>query len=121
MVEVPLPFPPKRLRADETGKSRNAADLLPIVPQRNPRLLRPTAAEPVDHNGGIHRTGARSADTDDLESRLIEQPVECPPGKGTMRPASLQSEGDLPAFKVWGICHLPVFGHAASFRHSAWR
>ena len=42
---------------------------------------------------GVHRAGAGSADGDDLESRLLQQPVEHAPGEGTVRAAALKRDG----------------------------
>src|ERR1700730_6142732 len=95
-LQVPRARRARHRRWCEAGIAREAAHVLPVVRERLSRFGSAAAPQPIGQNAGVHRAGARSADTNDLESWLLQQPVEHAPSERAVRAATLQGDGKAP-------------------------
>jgi len=88
-------------------------DLRPDMGQILTRSLAPAPAGPAGQarrqSRPVQRPGRSAADAPDLDSRLVQQPIQNTPGKGAMRAAALQGQVD------------PLHFHAARSRRSRQR
>jgi hypothetical protein len=95
------------------GRFRNA---LPICLERRPRALCPALHPATDQNGRIHRPGGRAGDRLDLESDLLEKPVEHAPSERAKRAAALQGKINEDGVSVPLVPTLGNFRHACPFK-----
>jgi putative ABC transport system substrate-binding protein len=97
-VIVDQPVEPRRL--NYALRSR-FGKFSPEVCKRFPRGLAAADREAVGEHDSVHRAGARRADAIDLESRLLEQPIQHAPGKGAVSASTLKRKVGSLDLRLW--------------------
>ena len=109
MIQAPAVEEHVKKPAPQRAERRRLRNPTPEALQVGARSFRPPLGMTIDQHGGIHRAGRSARDAVDLQPGFLQQPIKSTPGKGAVRPATLQcevDEDDIAAGAVGsGGCH----------------